>query len=816
MAKDLALGIVIGGAVSATFGKAITDTSSKIDAMKKRANDSRLWQRQIGETMRLQDEFRRLHLAGDSAADGIRRKLDSNLKSLRDAGIEVGRLDRAYAQLGRTARGLDLKVAGRERLAAGQEAGRGVIGDAMKLTAAVAVPATISANYQAIIRDIAIKAGIARTQEEAAMGARIRRDAGANGIGRNELADAVNQMVAGGMDLDRVLNFAPLVAKFSIGQGATTVETAKMIQALQQNAEIVDPKQMSKALESIAYLGKEGSFESVDMARWFPVLLAEMKKIGITGQDSVTQLGAMLQVQMKTAGSSDEAANNLKNWFSKIGSGETERNYAKAGVDYQAKMREAIGKGWSTLEASFVLARAYIERVDPAKAKQLAAAAKQFNSEMDPSKRQAQMAAFAETMKTGDLFNDMQVKAALTAYMQNAELYSNLKRNAQQASGEIQKDLEARRETSKQVWSEVGQRWDDAMRSIGDALRPITDRVGEAAKGAGSGIQSAADRAPKATAAVVGIAGAALAFRGAKALWSIGRGVFDIARGTLMARGGRGAAGRAGGAGAAGGAVGRALDAIGGAAGAAGGVRRVFVVNMPGGGVDAGGLGDLMGGGRAGRAARRTAARAGRLGRIGRVVNAGRALFGRVAPWAGKLAVAGTVLKFGLAAREAYAVASSTDTNERKASRFAGIAGSLAGGVIGAKVGAAIGSLGGPIGTAVLGVLGGAVGTFVGEKAFSAIASKFLGRKPDEVPANAEAVAKAAKAAERPAADSRFGPRIDQKNTFAPVFHVKIEASDADMANKFLAQISPLLTRALDEHQRKANSRTAMFDAPHM
>ncbi|KAB0686557.1 phage tail tape measure protein [Burkholderia territorii] len=810
MAKDLALGIVIGGAVSATFGKAITDTSSKIDAMKKRANDSRLWQRQIGETMRLQDEFRRLHLAGDSAADGIRRKLDSNLKSLRDAGVEVDRLDRAYARLGRTTRGLELKTSGYERLAAGKEAGRGVIGDAVKLTAAVAVPATIAANYQAIIRDIAIKAGIARSQEEAAMGVRIRRDAAANGIGRNELADAVNQMVAGGMDLDRALNFAPLVAKFSIGQGATTVETAKMIQALQQNAEIVDPRQMAKALEAIAYLGKEGSFESVDMARWFPVLLAEMKKIGITGQDSVTQLGAMLQVQMKTAGSSDEAANNLKNWFSKIGSGETERNYAKAGVDYQAKMREAIGKGWSTLEASFVLARAYIERVDPAKAKQLATAAKQFNSEMDPAKRQAQMAAFAETMKTGDLFNDMQVKAALTAYMQNADLYTNLKRNAQQASGEIQKDLEARRETSKQIWSEVGQRWDDAMRSIGDALRPVTDRIGEGAKGLGSGIQSVADAAPKATAAVVGIAGAALAFRGAKALWSIGRGAIDIARGTVLARGGRAAAERGG---RAGGVVGRALDALGGAAGAAGGVQRVFVVNLPGGGVGGGGLGDLVGGGGTGRAARGAA----RAGRIGRIVNAGRALFGRVAPYAGKLAVAGTVLKLGLAAREAYAVASSTDTGTQKANRFAGIAGSLAGGVMGAKVGAMIGALGGPIGSAVLGVIGGAVGTFAGDKLFSAISRKVLDRTRGETPANAVAVAKAkALVPEASGFGARPGPRIEQQNTFAPVFHVKIEASDADMANKFLAQVSPALTRMMDEHQRKANARTAMFDSPHM
>ncbi|MGV0129505.1 phage tail tape measure protein [Burkholderia gladioli] len=804
MAKDIALGIVIGGAVSATFGKAITDTTSKIDGMKKRANDARLWQRQIGETVRLQEEFRRLHAAGDSAADGIRRKLDSNLKSLREAGVEVSKLDRAYAQLGRTARGLDLRAAGFERMEAGKEAGRGVIGDAVKLSAAVAVPATIAANYQAIIRDISIKAGIARTQQETAMGLRIRKDAADNGIGRNELAEAINQMVAGGMDLDRALNFGPLVAKFVIGQGATPVETAKMIQALQQNAEIVDPRQMAQALEGIAYLGKEGSFESVDMARWFPVLLAEMKKIGITGLDSVTQLGAMLQVQMKTAGSADEAANNLKNWFSKIGSGETERNYAKAGVDYQAKMREAIGKGWSTLEASFVLARAYIERVDPEKAKQLAGAAKQFNAEMDPAKRQAQMAAFAETMKTGDLFNDMQVKAALTAYMQNADLYNELKTNAQKASGEIQKDLEARRETSKQIWSEVGQQWDDAMRSIGDALRPVTDLAGQAAKGLGGTVREAADKAPGVTAAVVGVAGAAVAYRGAKALWNIGRGVFDIARGTVLGRGG----GRSG----ARGSAGKALDAL---AGAAGGVQRVFVVNMPGGagGLGGGGLADVPVAGGKGRAGGRGAARG---GRIGRALNAGRSLFGKVAPYAGKIALAGTILKVGFAAKDAYAVASSTDTRERKATQFAGIAGSLAGGFAGAKIGALVGAFGGPIGAAVGGVIGGAIGTFAGDKALSAIARKVFEHKSSEPPASAEAVAKAAATAAGEGAAPRAGPRVEQTNTFAPVFHVRVESNEADAAEKFLARVSPMLTQMMAEQQRKTTNFSAMFDAPHL
>jgi hypothetical protein len=829
MANDIALGIVIGGAVSATFGKAITETSSRIVGLKKTASDTRLWQRTIGDTIKLQDEFRRLHQAGDSAADGIRRKIDSNLRSLREAGVEVDRLDRSYQRLGRTARGLDLKAAGHERIAAGREGVRGTIGDAVKFSAALAVPTAISADYQAIIRDIAIKAGIARTEQEATMGRRIRRDASANGIGRNELADAVNLMVAAGMDVDRALDFAPLAAKFSIGQGATTVETARMIQALQQNAKIADPAQMSKAFEAIAFLGKEGSFESADMARWFPVLLAEMQKIGITGQDSVTQLGAMLQVQMKTAGNADEAANNLKNWFSKIGSNETASNYKKAGVDYEAKMREAIGKGWSTLEASFVLARAYIERTDPAKAKQLADAAKNINGESDPEKRKAQIAAFEDTMKTGDLFNDMQVKAALTAYMQNADLYQRLKKESAQANGEIVKDLADRRDASKQIWSEVGQQWNDAMRSIGDALRPVTDAAAHAAKATGEGLAKITDAAPKATMAVVGVAAGFIAYRGAKSLFQIGRGALDIARGSILigrrgagARGVRGVGG-AGGikggdkggdkGGTKGGPIARVLDAVGGAA--VGDVQRVFVVNLPGGtsgglgataGAIAGEIGDVAGG--AGRTA-------GKGGRIARMLGSARGLVGRVMPYAGKLAVAGSVLKVGLAATNAYAVATGDDTRAEKAKGFGGIAGSLAGGVLGAKAGGLVGSVGGPIGMAIGGIVGGAIGTYAGQKALGA-AAKWAFSRGDSPPvaqtvANATALAKP-----KPPGTDRPTMKLDQQNTFAPVFHVVMQGDPgSEAADRFLAKVSPQLQRMMKDQLVKSN-RSAMFDSPHL
>ncbi|KWZ42822.1 phage tail protein [Burkholderia savannae] len=801
MAREIALGIVIGGAVSATFGKAISDTQSKIVGLRKTAGEKGMWQRQIGETIKLQDEFRRLHRAGDSAAETIRRKLDSNLRTLRDAGIEVDRLDRAYARLGRTARGLELRAMGHERLSGGREAMRGAVGDSMKLTAAIAVPTMVSAQYQAIIRDIAIKAGIARTGEERAMSDRIRRDALANGMNRNELAEAVNQMVAGGMDLDRALGFAPAVAKFSIGQGATSVETAKMIQALEQNADIKDPAAMLKALEAIAYLGKEGSFESVDMARWFPVLLAEMKKIGITGQDSVTQLGAMLQVQMKTAGNPDEAANNLKNWFSKIGSGETKRNYEKAGVDYEAKMKEAIGKGWSTLEASFVLARAYIERVDPAKAKQLAEAAKSINAELDPEKRQKQIRAFEETMKTGDLFNDMQVKAALTAYLQNADIYQKMKRNGADISGQIQKDLDDRRETSKQIWKEVVDQWDDAMRSIGDALRPVTDLAGEQAKKAGAKVRDVVDASPRAAAAVIGVAGAAIAYRGARAAWSIGRGVLDVARGARMARGGGGKGGK----GAKPGRGGQALDALG----AANGVQRVFVVNLPSGGIGGGSVGDLIEG--AAGAASGKAGRGGRFGRLGRALGG---LAGRALPYAGKIALAGTVLKIGLAAKDAYAVAAGDDPRARKAENFAGIGGSLAGGVVGAKLGASIGAFGGPIGAAIGGVAGGAIGTFAGQKLLGAL-TRWAFQHRGDTPEAARAVANA-KALVEPGVAERRAFKVEQQNSFAPVFNIKLEGgSDQAMADRLLARINPQIQRAMTQSMNN-NNRSALFDAPHL
>ncbi|MDG6400636.1 phage tail tape measure protein [Pseudomonas quasicaspiana] len=534
MARELALGLVIGGAVSKSVGAAFKDVEGRVKRLESTAGKAKVLQSVIGETKRLQEEWRKAHSSGSAMADGLRRKLDANLESLKRQGVEVKNLSKAYQQAGRQARSAELKSTGQAQM---KEGGAGLRSTALATSAAAAtmiVPTKVSAEFGAVIRDIAIKAGVAGKDEEKEMANTIIGTSRDTGLARNEVAETVNALVGAGMELKQAMAYAPVAAKFVVGQGAGGADTAAMINALGQNAKITDPKDMQKALEAIAFQGQAGSFEAADMARWFPTLLAGMGKLGITGNDAVAQLGAMLQVQMKTAGSSDEAANNLKNWMEKIGSGDVVKAYKDAGIDYQKSMRGGMQNGMSTLEASFGLAQKYVEATDPKKAAEMAKAMSKISKEADPTKAKAMMNAFEESMRTGDLFADMQVKAALTAYMQNKALYQKLKKDSGNASGILDKNLDERRDGSAQKWKETGQAMDDALRSAGDAIRPLTDTLSTGLTAIAKGVAAVSDKSP---ALVTGLLGAGAAIAGISAAYNsfkIVKGVMNIGRGSMM------------------------------------------------------------------------------------------------------------------------------------------------------------------------------------------------------------------------------------------------------------------------------------------
>ncbi|EPA95452.1 putative pyocin R2 PP, tail length determination protein [Pseudomonas sp. G5(2012)] len=750
--------LVIGGAVASSVGTAFKTVESGIQKLETKGNKAKVLKSTIGETIKLREEWKRAHDSGAASAGGLLGKLNTNLDALRKQGVEVGRLGREYQRLGREARAADLQLKGHQQLQAGKSSLKSNIGAAVVGAGLTAVPTKISATYQAIIRDIAIKADIANKPEEAQLIRTVIDTSKDTGMSRNDVADLVNQLVGAGMELDKAMSYAPTAAKFAIGQGASGVDTASMIMALQQNAKINDPRVMQQALEAIAFQGQAGSFEASDMAKWFPQLLASMEKNGSTGMDAVTSLGAMLQVQMRTAGSSDEAANNLKNWMEKIGSGDVVKAYKDAGIDYQGSLNTGIQKGMSALESSMALALKYVVATDPAKAKKMKDAQAGIDKEVDPEKARAALDALEKTLRTGDIFADMQVKAALTAYAQNRGLYNELKADSQKATGILDKNLAERRETSAQHWSELGQAVDDSMRSIGDAIRPATDAAAQGLTWVARGLTSLSDNAQPVVLGMAGIVAAVGAFLTVSSGLKIGRGVVNIARGRGLERFG-GRADRGDGApidlpktgnkvvdtGI--GVLGKVFGASAGPAPAneaeAGGkdLQRVFVVNA-----DAfGGIGSSVANSahaepaKGSRRSRQRARR--RVGAIGATVRptpveapkapaAKPRLLAAAASFVGtndlgKVArslrgVTGLAKRlpggsFMDAGATALDVAVNAKTQDEKAEGYGAAGGSLAGTLAGAAAGAAIGSVVPVIGTAVGGAVGAVLGGLGGE-----------------------------------------------------------------------------------------------------
>ncbi|OAB54146.1 phage tail tape measure protein [Pseudomonas thivervalensis] len=877
MASKLALSLVIGGAVSSTMASAFRTVEGHIKKLEDKGSKAKVLKSTIGETIRLRDEWKRAHDSGAASADGLLRKLNGNLDALRKQGVEVGRLGQEYQRLGRAAKAADLQLKGHQQLDAGKKGLTSSIGQGVVATGLAAIPTKVSADYQAIIRDIAIKADVVNKPQETQLSQTVIQTSRDTGMARNDVADLVNQLVGAGMDLKQAMAYAPTAAKFAIGQGASGVDTASMIMALQQNAKINDPKVMQQALEAIAYQGQAGSFEASDMARWFPQLLASMEKNGSTGMEAVSSLGAMLQVQMKTAGGSDEAANNLKNWMEKIGSGDVVKAYKDAGIDYQASLNTGIQKGMSTLESSFALAMKYIQATDPAKAAKMAEAQAKISKETDPEKAKAALDALEKSLRTGDLFADMQVKAALTAYSQNKSLYEQLKKDSQSSGGILDKNLAERRETSKQMWDELGQAVSDGMRSVGDAIRPATDAVAQGLTSIVRGLTKLSDGSQPVVLGIAAITAGLLALKTTASAVKIGKGLYNISRGRAMERG----------AGALGGAAAKAPKTgiktvdkglgvlgklMGGSSEAGSEPQRVFVVNADaigrasasGPGTDPGGAARKRQRGRRGRRSgigamprKRMMVRApsapavaapampslpkasalSALPKAAAVAALPMAAVAEAVP-SGSLGQAvksirgvtrlskrvpgGSVLDAGVGALD---TALNATTQDEKAEGYGSAAGGLAGALAGGAAGAAIGSVVPIIGTAIGGAIGAALGGLGGESIGGFLGKSWFGSddkvedaKADKPAASTDAPTKPPEVAKVAEPTPPVPPKVEQAFSFAPQVSITVQGDVKDPA-QLARDLEPHLRQLMESFSRDVAARQAssqLFDSPHV
>lgn len=146
------------------------------------------------------------------------------------------------------------------------------------------------------------------------------------GATREDVATALSTIIASGkFQGAEAMQVLPSVARTAFAGGANPEDIAKTAIAMKQ----FGIKDVGAEFDKILRAGQLGNFEMKDMAKYLPQQLALARAAGYTGKQGITDLLAFNQVAMTTAGTQDEAGNNVVNLLQKFSS----REFSKAMAD---------------------------------------------------------------------------------------------------------------------------------------------------------------------------------------------------------------------------------------------------------------------------------------------------------------------------------------------------------------------------------------------------------------------------------------------------------------------------------------------------
>lgn len=146
------------------------------------------------------------------------------------------------------------------------------------------------------------------------------------------------------------LGALPVLQQAATGTGTSGNDLAQIYLAAKQNMGMSDAEAtlaISKAIKA----GQEGGFELKNMARWLPQQMAMAGNNGMKGMGGFESLISANQATRMTAGTADEAGNNLVNLLAKVTSNDTANDFKKQHIDLYGSLAENMGKGMNSLEA---------------------------------------------------------------------------------------------------------------------------------------------------------------------------------------------------------------------------------------------------------------------------------------------------------------------------------------------------------------------------------------------------------------------------------------------------------------------------------
>ncbi len=342
----------------------------------------------------------------------------------------VGRLDGAFARFGANT-ATERQIGYMQRLATGIDQARGKMRSLAELSASALqkAPSALAGatagfytakalldkpmNYDMRLRTTTATAYAGKSAEELELkrlelskviDGSMRQ---ARGSTRDQGLGAFELLVGGGaFGVNESKALLPHIMRTSVASSSDANDLARAAEKMKVNFGLTD-KEIPVALSKMMRAGQEGGFEIKESSKWLGPLADYFKDY--KGMAGIETMMTMLQQVRSTAGSNDEAANNLRNFVQKMKSEGTTKDFKKQGIDLNAEMAKGAVRGETPIDT-------YMAQLDRVMAKQdpegkARAAMRKADKSLSPEENKARYDAVAEIYKRAGIskiINDLQ------------------------------------------------------------------------------------------------------------------------------------------------------------------------------------------------------------------------------------------------------------------------------------------------------------------------------------------------------------------------------------------------------------------------
>lgn len=461
MANEVLVGLRIGAAVSSTLSSAFGSAKTVVQQLGRATDSLTAKQKLIGT------ELAASLARGGSGIERMRRQYDQVGRSIEQLKVKQESLNASIA------RGATLKDRRGELRGQAME----TLGTAAVVGAPIVQSLRTAIDFQDQTRDISITGGFDE-DEEKRLSDVMRASALKWNQTQTEVAKGTGVLIAGGISSAKELaDYAPIMAKTATATRASMDDLGSVAIALNDNLGI-GAGGLERAMNMLAYAGKRGQFELADMAKWLPQLTPQFAALGITGERAVAEIGASLQIARKGAGSNDEAANNFKNFLSKLTAPDTLKAFNDAGIDIKTSLTNMIKNGFTPTQAMLEIVTKYMGTKGPAAADQL----QKVLAIKDEKEREIALNRLNEAYKLGELFRDQQALSYIRPALANRAEHADIQKGSFGSAdkGISDQDWQERMGSPKEQLKALGVSLSEVGIVLGGALLPSVVEITQA------------------------------------------------------------------------------------------------------------------------------------------------------------------------------------------------------------------------------------------------------------------------------------------------------------------------------------------------